>query len=188
MMPSAIRIFGYAIISAEGMIADANGRMPDALIIEADQSFFRASLARAQVVVHGRNSGEGGPDADRRHRIILTNTIAAFSCLSSTPRVLLWNPNGVSFAETVQHLPISEGIIAVIGGTKVFDLFLTIGYDAFYLSRATHAHLPEGRPVFSKVLEKSPQHILADHGLYLRRQRKLGDQLLLEEWMRELPQ
>jgi dihydrofolate reductase len=187
-MPPAIQIFGYAIVSVEGMIADANGRMSDALMIPADQAFFRASLAKAQIVVHGRNSGEGGADADRRHRVILTNTIDAISCLGSIPRVLLWNPHGASFFEMMQHLPISDGIIAVIGGTGVFDLFLTIGYDAFYLSRAIGVHLPGGRPVFSKVREQSPQYILADHGLYLQQERRLDDQLILEEWRRELPQ
>lgn len=33
MASASIRIFGYAIISAEGMIADASGRMPEALIV-----------------------------------------------------------------------------------------------------------------------------------------------------------
>lgn len=187
MASASLRIFGYAIISADGMIADANGRMPDALIVKADQSFFRASLARAQVVVHGRHSGEGGPDADRRHRVILTNTIDAVSYVSSTPRVLLWNPRGMSFAQMMQSLSTNEGIVAVIGGTKVFDLFLTIGYDAFYLSRSAHAQLPGGRPVFSKVPEWSPQQILADHGLRLLREQNMDRGLTLEEWTRELP-
>jgi dihydrofolate reductase len=188
MASASIRIFGYAIISAEGMIADADGRMPDSLLVEADQSFFRASLTNAQVVVHGRHSGEGGPDANRRHRVILTSTIAAMSSISSAPHVLLWNPKGISFTEITQSLPINEGIVAVIGGTNVFDLFLSIGYDAFYLSCSARARLLGGRPVFSRVPEQSPQRILANHGLCRRREQNLGNEVTLEEWIRESPQ
>ena len=65
-MPMADRIEGYAIISADGMIADASGHMPAALQIEADQAFFHSGLDRAAVVVHGRRSYEGGPGAPRR--------------------------------------------------------------------------------------------------------------------------
>ena len=62
-MPGPSCIEAYAIISADGMIADAAGHMPDALKIEADQAFFQAGLDRAAVIVHGRNSNEGGPHA-----------------------------------------------------------------------------------------------------------------------------
>ena len=41
-MPGPERIEGYAIISADDMIADADGHMPDALKVEADQQFFHA--------------------------------------------------------------------------------------------------------------------------------------------------
>lgn len=39
-MPSTLRIEGYAIISEDGMLADAAGTMPDSLKFEADQTFF----------------------------------------------------------------------------------------------------------------------------------------------------
>ena len=54
------RIEGLAIVSADGMIADAAGVQPDALKLEADQRFFHERLRAADVLVHGRNSGEGG--------------------------------------------------------------------------------------------------------------------------------
>ena len=38
----------------------------------------------------------------------------------------------------------------MVGGTDVFGLFLSIGYDAFFLSRAL-ASVPRGRPVFPGV-------------------------------------
>ena len=66
------RIEGLAIVSADGMIADASGVQPDALKLEADQRFFHAMLDEADALVHGRNSGEGGPHMARRRRLILT--------------------------------------------------------------------------------------------------------------------
>ena len=41
------------------------------------------------------------------------------------------------------------GVVAVGGGQVVFDLFLTIGFDGFHLSRAHGVNLPGGRSVFS---------------------------------------
>ena len=55
-MPAPSRIEAFAIISADGMIADAAGHMPDALKIEADRKFFLSGLDRAAVVVHGRGA------------------------------------------------------------------------------------------------------------------------------------
>ncbi len=66
------RIEGLAIVSADGMIADARGMQPDALKLEADQRFFHAMLDEATALVHGRNSSEGGPHMARRRRLILT--------------------------------------------------------------------------------------------------------------------
>ena len=62
-MPGPSRIEAYAIVSADGMLADANRRIPDSLKVEADQKFFHSALDRAAAVVHGRHSHEGGPDA-----------------------------------------------------------------------------------------------------------------------------
>ena len=45
------RIEGYAIISADGMIADRNGLMPNAIRNDADQKFLQSELDRAAVIV-----------------------------------------------------------------------------------------------------------------------------------------
>ena len=55
-------IEGYAMVSADSMIADASGTM-DALKFDADQKFFLASLDAAAAVAHGHHSAEGGPAA-----------------------------------------------------------------------------------------------------------------------------
>ncbi len=60
------RIEGYAIVSADGMLANTAGIMPPELKIDADQRFFHGSLERADAVVHGRHSHEGGPKAAAR--------------------------------------------------------------------------------------------------------------------------
>src|SRR5689334_17828614 len=53
-----IRIEGYAIVSADGMIANADGQMPASLIFPADQLFFTRALDEAALIVHGRHSQE----------------------------------------------------------------------------------------------------------------------------------
>ena len=98
-MPAPSRIEAFAIISADGKIADAAGHMPEALKIDADQEFFHAGLDRAAVVVHGRRSHEGGPNAARRRRLVVTSRVASLAPAPAYPNALLWNPRGASLAE-----------------------------------------------------------------------------------------
>jgi dihydrofolate reductase len=182
MALGGVRVLGYAIISRDGMIADADGLMPDSLIIEADQIFFRTSLTQAQVVIHGRNSFEGGLDVPGRHRVIVTRTVDAITAVSAPPYVLRWNPLGAAFADVLGALEITQGDIAVIGGTDVFNLFLHIGYDAFYLTTAGSACLPGGRPLFRGMPARSPRQILAGRSLLLKSERGLADNVVLEKW------
>src|SRR6202022_213172 len=66
-----------------------------------------------------------------------------------------------------------DGILAVVGGTGVFALFLSIGYDAFFLSR-TLASIPRGRPVFPGVGNGvAVEEPFKQHGLVLRDTRML---------------
>src|ERR1700730_9309484 len=55
-MPRPRRIEGYAIVSEDGMLANAAGIMPDSPKFEADQLFFERRLDGVDVVVHGRHS------------------------------------------------------------------------------------------------------------------------------------
>src|SRR6185436_7391531 len=154
------RIEGLAIVSADGMIADARGIQPDALKLEADQRFFHARLDEATALVHGRNSGEGGPHMARRRRLILTRTIAGLARDPQYGNAVLWNPAGASLEQAWAALSLSGGVLAVIGGTEPFGLFLAIGYDFFHLSRASRAELPGGRPVFPEVPILTPEMLL----------------------------
>jgi dihydrofolate reductase len=179
-----IRIYGYAIVSLDGMIADAHGRMGEILTVEADQEFYHAALMQAQLVVHGRRSAEGGPGAPERRRVIVTTRVSALSPSDTNPRAALWNPLGLPFRDLIEDLAIGDGIVAVIGGTDVFDLFLTIGYDAFYLSRSMRGYLPGGRPLFRAVPQRSPEEMLSGGGLRLRCERQLAADLTLATWER----
>ena len=67
-MRGPFRIEGYAIASADGMIADWTGFMPDSLKLEADLQFLDIALDRADVLAHGRLSYEGQPNSPRRRR------------------------------------------------------------------------------------------------------------------------
>jgi dihydrofolate reductase len=159
------RIEGYVIVSTDGMIANANGVMPDAIRHHADQKFFQAGLDQAAVIVHGRHSHEGGPHASRRKRLVLTRQIADIAPDPSHPHALLWNPVGATLEKALAEMGVGDGSIAIIGGTDVFSMFLP-RYDRFYLSRAANAKIPGGRPVFTSVgPNASPEDVLMRHGL-----------------------
>jgi dihydrofolate reductase len=158
-------IEGYAIVSADSMIADASGTM-DALKFDADQKFFWASLDAAAAVAHGRHSAEGGPRAAGRHRLILTRQVSALARDPQNFRALFWNPASASFEEAWRALRAPDGVLAVIGGSEVFGLFLEIGYESFHLSRVSNVHLPGGRPLFPKLRrDVTPEEMLAGDGL-----------------------
>lgn len=159
------RVEGYVIVSADGMIADGDGVMPDAIRNDADQRFFQAALDQAAVVLHGRHSHEGGPRATRRKRLVLTRHTPSIAPDPARPNSLLWNPVGAKIEQALKALGVESGPIAVIGGTEVFDLFLPL-YDAFHLTRASEAKIPGGRPVFMAVgTHTSPEDVLAREGL-----------------------
>jgi dihydrofolate reductase len=160
----ALRIDGYVIVSADGMLANAQHVMPDELKFEGDKRFFTAALDRADLIVHGRHSGEGQPNSPRRRRIILTRTIRAIAPDPANPKALLWNPAGVSFDTACERAGVVSGTVAIIGGPDVFAMFMD-RYDTFWLSVAPNVRLPGGEPCFPGVPARTPQEILAAHGL-----------------------
>jgi len=159
------RIEGYVIVSADGMIADANGVMPASIQNEADQHFFQDGLDHAAALVHGRHSHEGGPRAARRKRLVVSRQIAAVAPDPDHPNSLLWNPTGATLEQALAQIGVTDGIVAIIGGTEVFSMFLP-RYDSFHLSHAAHAKIPGGRPVFAAVgPHATPEDVLMQHGL-----------------------
>ncbi len=155
---------GYAIVSDDGMLANAAGVMPESLKFEADRRFFERGLDGVDVVVHGRHSHEQQSRSHKRHRLILTRQIPIIAADPSNKKALLWNPAGASFEQALAELEMSGSRVGVIGGTDVFGMFLD-SYDAFHLSRASDVRLPGGRLVFPQVTTQTPEEVLASHGL-----------------------
>jgi len=180
------RIEGYAVISREGMIAEADGSFPEAIKVEADQIFYHAALARADAIANGRHSAEVLPFSAERPRLVLTRRVATLKADPRKPHVINWNPAGAPFAEAWRALRLDHGTLAVVGGTDVFGAFLAIGYDSFFLSR-TPGRVPNGRPVFPGVgAGVSAQEILKRSGYRLHTNRMLDvpTNTILEEYTR----
>ncbi|WP_407160530.1 dihydrofolate reductase [Bradyrhizobium sp. STM 3557] len=167
------------------MLADARHVMPDSLKFRGDATFFNAALDRADLIVHGRNSHEGQPNSPRRKRIVLTRTIEQLAGDPSNPNATLWNPAGVPFEAACEAAGVTSGTIAIIGGPIVFGMFME-RYDAFYLSQAPHVHLPDGEACFPGVPERTPQEVLAAHGLRASEPQMLDPEfgVSVTEWRR----
>jgi dihydrofolate reductase len=169
----ALTIEGYVIVSADGMLADADHVMPDSLKFEGDKQFFTAALDRVDLIVHGRHSFEDQPNSPQRKRIVVTRTVAAIAPDPVNPKATLWNPAGAPFEAACGRAGITRGTVAIIGGPSVFEMFME-RYDTFWLSQAPHVWLPGGEPCFPGMPEKSLQQILAANGL------KAGEMRMLD--------
>jgi hypothetical protein len=182
------RIEGYAIISEDGMLANRAGLMSEALKFDADRRFFEAGLDSVDAVVHGRHSHERQPHSPLRRRLIVTRQIPAIASDKSNDKALFWNPAGASFVEAWAALGVPSGRLGVIGATSVFGMFLN-AYDVFHLTRAPKVLLPGGRPVFPGVPARTPEEVLASHGLTSGPQQVLDAEkgLTLVSWQRTLP-
>jgi hypothetical protein len=98
-MSGPAAIIGFAIVSEDGMLADANGVMPDALKLDADQKYFADGMDRVQVSIHGRHSQEQQPHSPLRHRITVTTRIGSIAPDGDNPKGILWNPAGAALSE-----------------------------------------------------------------------------------------
>ncbi len=168
------------------MLANTAGIMPDSLKFEADRHFFEGALDGVDVVVHGRHSDERQPHSHLRPRLILTRQIPAIAADPSNGKALLWNPAGAPFEEALAALGMPDGSVGVIGGTEAFGMFLD-RYDFFHLTRAPGVRLPGGRPVFPEVPKRSPEEVLASHGLAPGRRQVLdpAKNLVVVSWQRQ---
>lgn len=138
-------IHGHAIVSADERIAGADGRMPAELRNPADWLRFQAALDRAAVVVLGRLSHELTPNPKGRMRLVLSSRGPALERRGTT---IWWDPERAVLAAALAEAA-SGGIAAVVGGRRVFDHFLAVGYDEFHLATARRVVLPDGISLFS---------------------------------------
>jgi dihydrofolate reductase len=172
-MPPQPFIEGYAIVTEDGMLADAQRVMPEGLKYDADQRFFEQGLDATDLVVHGRFSREEHTHSAGRRRLVLTRRGPGLEAATGEPQVFYWNPAGLPFEEALAAFARPVTRVGVIGGTDVFGLFLD-RYDAFFLTRAPGIRLPGGRPVFPEVPMLTPEEVLTRHGLVA------GDHLVLD--------
>jgi hypothetical protein len=173
----AIRFEGHAIVSADGMIADAAGEMPPALKNDADWALFQAALDRAALVVLGRKGHERHPNPGRK-RLVLTRK--ADGLVTGGENAWLWNPKRLAIEDMLQALGIADGVVAITGGTGTYDLFAPL-MTAFDLSENHGLVLPGGTPTFSAG---HPRAVLAAYGLVPSPAEPLADGVTLSRWSR----
>jgi dihydrofolate reductase len=178
--PVSIDIVGHAIVSADGMIADRNHRMPAALRSEADWRRFQAALDSAALVVLGRLGHEAHPNPGRK-RLVVTSRAAWLERDPGDDNIMLWNPDGISFRRVLAGLGIADGTIAVTGGQRVFDLFLP-GFTQFDLVTVADATIPDGVPCFSGG---PPREMLAQAGMRVAETEELEAGVTLQLWRRD---
>src|ERR1700758_3312115 len=106
------------------MLANAAHVMPAELKIEGDKNFFTAALDRADLVVHGRNSGEDQPNSPERKRLIVTRKVTSLAPDPGNPKATLWNPAGSTFEQAAQAAGVRSGTVGIIGGPAVVRLFI----------------------------------------------------------------
>lgn len=147
-VPGGYAIHGHAIVSADDIITDAAGRTPRTLRNSADWRRFQAALDAAAVTVLGRRGHELHGNASGRPRIVVTGSVAGLEAQAET---VFWNPAGADLAEALTVAVPGGGTVAVVGGRRVFDLFLLAGYDEFHLARAEEVTIGEGERLFSSL-------------------------------------
>lgn len=166
---SPFRLIGYAIISDDDCIADADGNMPTVLMNEADWRAFQAGLDRASLVLIGRHGHEAHPNPPHRRRLVVTSTVDGFvrdPDESDVGPVYRVNPAVVPLEEAIARLVEPGGEVAVPGGRLVFDACLALGFDGFHLTRKHGARLKGGMKIFSACQSGArPEAILTEHGL-----------------------
>lgn len=174
-----ILVEGHAIISDDGMIADATGGMPPELRNDADWRLFQAALDRAALVVLGRIGHMRHPNPGRR-RLVLTHSVTDLQPDPVDAKSSYWNPAGLDITEVMARLGITEGTVAITGGTGTFDLFLP-WYDRFVLSEVRGLNMPDGTPCFTKG---HPRFVLPGAGLEARDMEMIDRGVVQTQWVR----
>ena len=176
----AIEIIGHAIVSADGMIANRDRRMPVSLRNDADWRRFQAALDRSVLVVLGRLGHELHPNPGRK-RLVVTSRVAWLERDPTDDNTMLWNPDGISWRRVLAGLNITDGTIAVTGGQRVFDLFLP-GFTSFDLVTVAGVTIPDGVPCFSIG---TPADVLAGSGMRAGVPEELDTGVSLTTWVRD---
>ncbi len=176
-----ILVEGHAIVSSDGMIADATGAMPPELRNDADWRLFQAALDRSALVVLGRIGHARHPNPGRL-RLVLTRSVESLEADPADPLATYWNPSGIAIGQVIANLGISEGTIAVTGGTGTFDLFLPY-CDRFVLAEVRGLEMPNGTPCFTKG---HPRFVFPGEGLEARDMQAIDRGVIQTHWVRKV--
>lgn len=179
---SEVHIEGHAIVSDDGMIASADGTMPDRLRVDADWRWFQAALDRAALVVLGRLGHLRHRNPGRR-RLVLTRSVTDLLADPADPLATLWNPAACGLAEALHRLSIDRGTVAITGGTGAFDLAVPY-YDSFVLSEVRGLAIPDGVPCFSTG---HPRFVLPGAGLGPTDMHAIAPGVIQTTWTRAAP-
>ena len=161
------------------MIADRDHRTPLSLRNDTDWRRFQAALNDAALVVLGRLGHEAHPNPGRK-RVVVTSRVAWLERDPDDENAMLWNPSGIGFNRVLAGLGIADGIVAITGGTRVFDLFLP-RFDAFDLVEVAGVTIPDGVPCFSDGM---PAAMLTKAGLTPALPELLDPGVALTVWRR----
>jgi hypothetical protein len=165
MTRSELSIRGYAIVSDDDKIAASDGLTPISMRNDKDWNYYQSALDGADIVVLARRSHEAEPNVRNHRRLVLSRGAAG---LEHRPDGWWWDPERFRWPDVADRLLPSGGIVAVSGGQVAFDLFLTIGFAEFHMSRAHGVALPGGRGVFSACdAGQKAETVLSQAGLHL---------------------
>jgi len=150
-----------AVVSSDGFIARYPGHPPWEWASPEEQARFRATMDLVTWSVLGRITHETAPRPERK-RIVFTGAVKSIAWL--TPNHLAFNPAGATFDEALE-IARPEGLVAVLGGTRVHDYMLGIGrVDELRLS-IEPVRFGEGLGMFTGVAWLGLDDHLARHGM-----------------------
>lgn len=158
---------GYAVVSADGFIADAGGVMPNALKFDADWDYFQTALDRADVTLIGRHTHEAAPNFKKRHRLVFSTRTDGLVKEDATTTWI--DPAKADPCRAITQLFGPSANVAVVGGRGVFDWVLSNpSFSAFHLSLAHQARLGQGQTIFKGADDlEAALSLLSHRGLTL---------------------
>ena len=138
---------------------------PVSLRNEKDWELYQRAQEVADLVYSRVAATSSSPTSTGRRRLVVSREAAG---IERRPDSWWWDPRRTAWEEAAARVLPAGGVVAVGGGQVVFDLFLTIGFSGFHLSRAHGVKLPGGRSVFSACDAGVPAAtVLEQHGLRL---------------------
>lgn len=156
-------IHGYAIVSEDDCISNTDGVMPPELYSKADWRYFQSELDRAVLTIIGRVGHAAHANTAGRRRLVVSSQALG---VEERNDAWWWNPSEASLGDALRRAAPEGGLVAVPGGRRVNDLFLSLGFDGFHLTRRHGVRLPGGVPVFTRApTTGSAERLLRCHGL-----------------------